>query len=289
MPLRTECHPLRRIAAVSLGVLVAALLMASAGCGDAGAGAGTPDATAPRTATAAPYTLSLAVASNAQFAMNDLVAAFTKSNPHATVKPTFGSSGNFQAQIMNGAPFDLYFSADTAYPKKLEDAGLVTPGSTFVYAVGSLVVWVPGDSRIDVGTLGMASLEHAGVRRIAIANPAVAPYGRAAVEAMKHAGIHDRVSGKLVLGENVGQVCQFVDSGAAEAAILPLALAVVMGPEKGRYWRIPAAAHGSIEQSAVILRRAASQDGAAAFMAFVKSPAGRAILAKHGLAPAASE
>src|SRR6266545_5774510 len=143
--------------------------------------------------------VSIAAASDLNFAFKEMAADFEKKTGH-TVKLSLGSSGNFYAQISNGAPFDVFFSADISYPKKLEAAGLTEPGTLYMYAVGRIVVWVPKDSPIDVASLGIKALQHPSVKKIAIANPKHAPYGRAAVVAMEHYKIHEAVKDKLVLG-----------------------------------------------------------------------------------------
>src|SRR5713226_4038188 len=129
--------------------------------------------------------IAIAAASDLNFAFKEIVADFEKKTG-STVKLSLGSSGNFFAQLSNGAPFDLYFSADIGYPKKLEEAGLAEPGTLYMYAVGRIVVWVPKGSPIDVAELGIKALQHPAVKKVAIANPKHAPYGRAAMAAMEH-------------------------------------------------------------------------------------------------------
>src|SRR5947208_15979167 len=129
--------------------------------------------------------ISVAAASDMNFAFKEIVAEFEKKTGN-TVKLSLGSSGNFFAQVSNGAPFDLFFSADIGYPKKLEQAGLAEPGTLYLYAIGRIVLWVPKGSPIDVHALGIEALRHPSVKKIAIANPKHAPYGRAAVAAMEH-------------------------------------------------------------------------------------------------------
>ena len=171
-------------------------------------------------------TIAIAAASDLQSAMPELARQFEATSGHQ-VRVTYGSSGNFFAQIQNGAPFDVYCSADVDYPKRLEAAGLAEPGTRYDYAIGRLVVWTRGGSAIDVSR-GLEALRASAVRRIAIANPDHAPYGRAAVAAMRNAGVYDAVKAKLVLGENISQAAQFVESGNADVALL--ALAVSLGP-----------------------------------------------------------
>src|SRR5215471_18209395 len=145
--------------------------------------------------------LRVAAASDLQAALPAIAAQFEKTTGHH-VALTFGSSGNFSTQIENGAPFDVFMSADSDYPKRLEQAGLAERGSLYEYATGRLVLWTRNDSGIDV-TRGLAALADARVRRIAIANPTHAPYGRAAVAAIRHESLYDRVQSKFVLGENI--------------------------------------------------------------------------------------
>jgi molybdate transport system substrate-binding protein len=188
------------------------------------------------------------------------------------VKFSFGSSGNFLSQIQNGAPFDMFFSADIGYPRKLEAAGLVEPGSLYEYAVGKLVLWVPKASTLDLKQ-GLAVLTDPSIHKIAIANPEHAPYGRAAVAAMKHDGVYDKVSDKLVRGENISQTAQFVQSGNADIGLLALSLAVAPNlKEKGRYELVPTPDYPPIEQAAVIVKSSKKIATAKQFLAYIKKP-----------------
>jgi molybdate transport system substrate-binding protein len=226
--------------------------------------------------------ISVAAASDLTFAMGELISGFEKV-PGRQVKLSTGSSGNFFAQIQNGAPFDIFFSADVDYPKQLENAGLTEPGSLYVYAIGKIVLWVRNDSPLDISK-GLVVLTDARVKKIAIANPLHAPYGRAAEAAMRFAGVYDRVKDRLVLGENISQAAQFVDSGNAEIGILALSLASAGSLKTdGRFWLIPEDAYPRLEQAAVILRSSQRKDIARAFLAYVQSPEGRAILQRNGL------
>lgn len=232
---------------------------------------------------AASEEVTIAAASDLNFAFKDVIAAFESGHPGLRVKLTLGSSGNFYSQITNGAPFDLYFSADIGYPKKLEEAGLTRSGSLYRYAVGRIVLWVPTRSGTDPAGLGMQALLAPSVRKIAIANPKHAPYGRAAVAAMKHFQVYEAVSPKLVLGENVSQAAQFVESGAADVGIVALSLALAPSMQAaGRYWEVPAEAHPPIEQGAVILKSAKNVQAAERFLEFLRGPEGRAIMARYG-------
>jgi molybdenum ABC transporter molybdate-binding protein len=153
------------------------------------------------------------------------VKEFEEKNPATKVNVTYGSSGNFFAQIQNGAPFDLLFSADIGYPRKLAEEGLGAD-DVFLYAIGRIVVWVSKDSPVAVDKLGIKALLEPSIRKIAVSNPEHAPYGRAAVAAMKALNIYDQVAPRLVYGENIAQTAQFVQSGAADVGLLPLAVEV---------------------------------------------------------------
>ena len=215
--------------------------------------------------------------------MDELVTEFHQAQPDVEAKVSYGSSGNFFAQLQNRAPFDIYFSADVAYPRRLEEAGLIRQGSLFVYAVGHIVVWTLRSSPLDVENQGMQVLEDHGIRHIAIANPKHAPYGQAAEAALRSLGLYEKVQHKLVFGENVAQTLQFVQSGAADAGILALGLA--LAPEvrqAGKYGRVPLDAFPRLEQGGAILAHAANPAGAEQFRGFVMSPQGKDILRRYG-------
>ena len=234
-------------------------------------------------AGAAAQTLAVAAASDLQSALPAIAAQFEKESGHK-ITLTFGSSGNFFTQIQNGAPFDVLMSADIDYPRQLERAGLAERGSIYEYATGRIVLWTRNDSGIDLrGGLGVAA--GANVRRIAIANPEHAPYGRAAVAALRHEQLYDRVKDKLVLGENISQAAQFVESGNAEVGVLALSLA--LAPElkrAGTYIEIPAAFHPAIEQAAIVLATSTQKVLARQFIAFLKTPASVRVLQSFGFA-----
>jgi len=229
----------------------------------------------------------VAAAADLKFALEDLGAQYEK-QAGRRISVSYGSSGNFVSQIQNGAPFDLFLSADIEYPRKLEAAGLAEPGTLYEYAVGRIVIWMPADARADPATLGWKALLQPGVERIAIANPEHAPYGRAAVAALRSAGIYEQVRRRLVYGENIAQAAQFVASGSAQAGILAVSLASSPPMREGKRWEIPANTHPPIEQGAVILKSARDKEGARAFLAFLKSDAGRKILESYGFTLPAS-
>ena len=226
--------------------------------------------------------LTVAAAADLRFALDELAAQFRAAHPVVDLAITYGSSGNFFAQIQNGAPFDVFLSADADYPRRLIAAGLASKESLFLYGVGRIVGWVPAGSPLDPAALGIKVLEAPSVRHIAIANPQHAPYGRAAEAALRSLGVYDRVSPKLVLGENIGQAFEFVESGAAEAGIVALSLALAPAARThGRYWEVPQDAYPKIEQGGVILSRAPAGP-AAQFRAFLLSDDGRRILKQYG-------
>jgi len=225
--------------------------------------------------------ITVAAAADLQFAFQEVAARFEKQTSHP-VKLTFGSSGNFFSQIQNGAPFDVYFSADIDYPKRLEATGLAEPGSLYEYATGKIVLWVPARSKVDVSK-GLQALLDSSVSKIAIANPEHAPYGRAAVAAIKHEKVYDKVSNKLVLGENISQTASLVVSGGADVGIIALSLAVAPPMKsKGHYAEIPANEYPMIEQAAVVLKSSQHKNIAKQFMDYLKTPEIQALLRGYG-------
>jgi molybdate transport system substrate-binding protein len=227
--------------------------------------------------------LAVAAASDLRYALDELVAVYREEHPGAGVSVSYGSSGNLYAQLTNGGPYDLFLSADIDYPRRLVDAGLAAPDSLFAYANGRIALWVPTNSPLDLDALGLRAVLDPKVTRVAIANPEHAPYGRAAEAALSGAGLLDEVRPKLVLGENISQTLQFVQSGAADIGIVALSLALappVTG--SGRYWAVPIDAHPPIEQGGAILADAARPDAAASFRALMTSDAGHAVLLRYG-------
>ncbi len=225
----------------------------------------------------------IAAASDLRFALDDLVAGFRRAHPDIGVSVSYGSSGNFYAQLLNGAPFDVYLSADLSYPQLLEARGLVVPQSRFTYGVGRLVVWVPAASTLDVEHRGLAALADRSIAHVAIANPAHAPYGRAAEAALRSAGVYDAVKGRLVLGETVSQTLQFVQSGAADAGVVALSLALAPTvAAQGRYAVVPLDLYPRMEQGGVVMRAAHDRDAAMAFRAFMLDAPARETLKRFG-------
>jgi molybdate transport system substrate-binding protein len=225
--------------------------------------------------------LKIAAAADLTFAFKDVGARFEKQTGNS-LKLTYGSSGNFFSQIQNGAPFDLFFSADVSYPQKLEAASLAEPGTIYDYARGKLVIWVPNASKLDLSR-GLSVLLDPDIRKIAVANPLHAPYGVAAVAALRHAGIYDQVKDKLVLGENISQTAQFVQSGNADVGLLALSLAVApaMKPS-GRYVEVPASDYPPLIQAGVVVKSSRNKELANQFMKFLKEPGTIALMAQYG-------
>jgi molybdate transport system substrate-binding protein len=223
----------------------------------------------------------VAAAADLKFAFDGISAEFQKKNPGFKVEVAYGSSGNFFAQLSNQAPFDLFLSADMDYPRKLMEAG--DGFSEFQYAVGHLVVWVPNGSKLDLDKLGIRAVVDPSVKKVAIANPEHAPYGRAAEAALKKLGVYHDVKDRLVLGENIVQTAQFVESGSADVGLIALSLALAPDlREKGRYWDVPTDAYPRLEQGGVILKWARDREATQSLRDFVTGKDGRAILKKYG-------
>lgn len=224
----------------------------------------------------------IAAASDLQFALTELADAFNRTSGKA-VKLVFGSSGNFHRQIREGAPFEMFLSADEGYVHDLAKAGL-TLDAGVLYAVGRIVLLVPPHSPLKPdGTLAdlKANLEAGKVKKFAIANPEHAPYGRAAREALVKAGVWDRVEPRLVLGENVSQAAQFAASGATSGGIVAYSLALSPRlPGAGQHALIPAEWHAPLNQRMVLTRKAG--DNARAFYAYLQGAEARVVLQKYG-------
>ena len=229
----------------------------------------------------AAQSITVAAAADLQSAMQDVAAGFQKETGKE-VKLIYGSSGNFFQQIQNGAPFDMFFSANLDYPKKLESSGLTTPGSYYQYARGKIVVWVANDSKINIDS-GLKSLLDPAVKKIAVANPQHAPYGQAAVAAMKNEGVYEKVKDKFVLGENISQTASFVVSGAVDVGVVALSLALSPNMKnQGRYVEIPATEYPPIEQACVILSSSKDKETAKQFLSYIKTTAVADTLNRYG-------
>lgn len=215
--------------------------------------------------------LTIAAAADLRSAMDEISSKF-QSKYSTPIKVIYGSSGNFFQQIQSGAPFDLFFSANTDYPKKLQNAGLITPGTYYEYARGKIVLLARSDSTLNLQT-GLQMLLDPSVKKIAIADPSHAPYGQAAVAALKSQNLYDRVSAKLVTGENISQAASFVISGAADVGII--AKSLVMRPDsqaQTRFVEIPGEVYPPIQQACIVLKSSKEQKLAAQFESYVQTP-----------------
>lgn len=229
----------------------------------------------------AAQSITVAAAADLQFAMQEIAAGFQKQTGKE-VKVIYGSSGNFFQQIQNGAPFDMFFSANLDYPKQLETSGFIAPGSYYQYAKGKIVVWVPNDSKINISS-GLRSFLDPAVKKIAVANPQHAPYGQAAVAAMQSEGIYDKIKDKIVTGENISQTASYVVSGAADVGVIALSLALSPNLKgKGRYVEIPPAEYPPIEQACVILKSSKEKETANEFLSYLKTKSAAETLQRYG-------
>ena len=229
-------------------------------------------------------TLAVAAAADLETSMDEIVTEFQRQHPDIDVQITIGSSGNFYAQLVNHAPFDVFLSADTDYPSRLIEQELAPAESKFTYAVGHAVLWVPLASRVDATTVSAATFVDGAVRKIAIANPRYAPYGRAAEAALRNLGVYEKVRDKIVYGDNVAQTAQFIQSGAADIGIISKSQALGLG-DSGRFWEIPRKDYPRIDQGGVVLSWARDQAAAQSFRAFMIGKEGQALLRRHGFSP----
>ncbi|MDA1185936.1 MAG: molybdate ABC transporter substrate-binding protein [Acidobacteria bacterium] len=231
--------------------------------------------------TRATATVRVAAAADLKFALDDVAARLASRRPAVRIEAIYGSSGSMHAQLRQRAPYDVYLSADVAYPRDLVSRGIGAERDLFTYAVGRIVVWVPNRSALPIERDGLGALT--GALRIAIANPRHAPYGQAADAALRGAGLWDRLGRKLVLGENVAQAAQFVQSGAADAGIIARSLALAPAMRAaGRYWDVPEDAYPPLTQGGLILPWAVSPEGAAGLRDYLLSDEGRQLLASYG-------
>lgn len=227
----------------------------------------------------------IAAASDLILVLPEIQELVREQYPDIDMRITYGSSGQFLQQISNGAPFDVYLSADVAYPRNLIERGLARDEDLFVYALGRLAVWTTRDDLAQgpTGPLGVQDLAQPGINKIAIANPRHAPYGKAAISALKKAGVLDDVEPKLVLGENVAQAAEFVAAGSVDAGVVALSLLVRGELAKIGSWSIvPIDAHERIEQGGVVLTNAVDRDAARSVTKTMQSEAGREILRSYG-------
>lgn len=224
--------------------------------------------------------LTVVVAANLKSAMDSMIIIYQKENPNEIIQATYGSSGKLFEQIQNGAPFDLFFSADLVYPKKLKDAGFGI-SKVKTYALGKIVLW---SKKTDPNIQQMNTLLSSDIKKISIANPVAAPYGAKAVESMKYFKVYEKIKNKLVYGENIAQTAQFIAFGAADIGIISLsdALSSKMKKEGGKYYIIPENSYSPIEQGCVILKHGKQNPLSTKFYNFVSTPKAIEILTYFG-------
>ena len=222
----------------------------------------------------------VAVAANFVPTVEQLVVAFEGKEDH-TVRLAIGSTGKLFAQITNGAPFDLFLSADMKHPILLEDRERIVPGSRFTYAIGKLVLLArPGRKFVESGPNMLSSSD---VKRVAVANPDLAPYGQAALETVEDLGLSDTVQSKLIIAETVGQVHAFIQTSNVDVGFLALSQVIHGDPEaQGEIWIVPPAHYSTILQGAVLLSRAEDNPAAIAFYEFLKGDKAREIIESFG-------
>jgi len=221
----------------------------------------------------------VAVAANFTAPMNAIAEAFEKATGHGA-KLSFGSSGKFVAQIENGAPFEVFLSADQEKPAQLEKSKQAVSGTRFTYAIGKLVLWSAKPGFVDDQG---AILGNGGFKHLALADPKLAPYGAAAVEVLKNKGLFEKLTPSFVLGENIAQTHQFVSTGNAELGFIALSQVIEDGQiAKGSGWIVPESLHAPIRQDAVLLNKGAENPAAPALLQFLKSAEARAIIQKYG-------
>ncbi len=223
--------------------------------------------------------ITIAAAADLKFAMDEIVAGFRKGNPSDEIEVIYGSSGKFQTQLQQGAPYDLFFSADIGYPRELAKAGLAS-SDVKPYAFGRIVLW---SQSVDASKLTLESLSDAKFARVAIANPKHAPYGKRAEEALRASKLWGKIEPKLVYGENIAHTAQFVQTGNAQVGIIALALALNPAlADKGGYYLIPDNLHEPLEQGFIITKRAEGNALAKRFAAYMGDKATRAVMTRYG-------
>jgi molybdate transport system substrate-binding protein len=223
--------------------------------------------------------ITIAAAADLKFAMDEIVTAFKTTNAADEIEVIYGSSGKFNTQMQQGAPFDLFFSADITYPRELAKSGLAA-SEVKPYAVGRIVLW---SNSLDASKMTLDSLTDPKITHIAIANPKHAPYGKRAEEALRSSGLWEKIESKLVYGENIANTAQFVQTGNAQVGVIALSLA--MNPElssKGGYYLIPDKLHAPLEQGFIIAKRAEGNALAKRFAEYMGSKPARAVMTKYG-------
>lgn len=224
------------------------------------------------------HALTIAAASSLRQAMPALETAFLQQAPGISLRVIYGASGKLATQILNGAPYDVFLSADTGFPRQLSDQGAVA-GEPVVYGVGRLVVW---PANPEMGTMSPEDLADDIIRRVAIAQPRHAPYGQRAREALQALGLWQAVEPKLVYGENIGQTAAMVESGAAEAGLIAWSLTFAPELEGRPFNLVDQRLHSPLAMAMVVTRQGEDNPGAREFHAFMQSEAARTVLRQYG-------
>jgi molybdate transport system substrate-binding protein len=239
------------------------------------------------TTASAETKLFIAAAADLRFVMPELVKLFKKDNPDTFVQTSFESSGTLAAQIEEQAPFDIFFSADSSYPQRLVEKGLAEGNRDYIYARGSLVIWYSKNaqlhfSRTDLSK-GMKLLLDPRIKKIAIANPNHAPYGKAAVAALQKEGVYDLVKNKLVIGDNIAQAAEFAETGAASVGVLALSLASsVQLRQEGDFFAVPKSDYPPLVQSMLVVKDCNDKTQAEKFKNIVLDPKNKALFNQYG-------
>ena len=235
----------------------------------------------PARSQAGPVQVAVAAAGDLRGVLEELKAGFEQKTPGVQLQLSYGASGSLTAQIQQGAPFDLFLSADEGFPQQLQKAGLAE--APFAYALGSLTLWVRKDLALDPARDGWKVLLDPAIRKISTANPQTAPYGRSAQAALRSAGIYDQVQPRLVFADNIAQAAQFLQTGAAEAGLISAAQADnPVLRQQGLAWTVPASAYPPLRQSGVVLKRTSCPDQARAFGRYLTGPEAQALFARRG-------
>ncbi len=230
-------------------------------------------------ASAHAESINIAAAADLKFALDEIISGFNREHTGDQIQATYGSSGRFHTQIRQGAPYDMFFSADIAYPRELAKSGLAA-SEVKPYGLGRIVLW---SSSMNAARMTLASLNDPMIKRIAIANPKHAPYGKRAEEALRAAALWEKLQPKMVFGENISQTAQYVQSGNAQIGIIALSLA--LGPElakTGGYFLIPENLHAPLEQGYIITRRGADKPLVKKFAQYIESKKARSVMARYG-------
>lgn len=220
----------------------------------------------------------IAAASDLRYALNDIIGVYRQEHPDVNIEVIYGSSGKMTTQIINGAPYDVFFSADISYPEKLKAHGM-TATEPAVYAIGRIVIW---SNTLEADSLTLEELTSETIRRIAIAQPSHAPYGLRAKEALQSAGVWEAVQDKLVFGENIAHTAQMAQSGAAQVGIIALSLARFPEMAKHGHHLIDDGLHNPLTQGYVVTRHGGNKPQARAFADYMASEEAHDIMTRYG-------